>query len=151
MEDPRPQRKQLPHAPPEWLEIEGQVFFLTLCCKPRGKNQLANAEAWQSILETFHHYDRLGHWHTHRVLAMPDHLHSMVSLPAEAFLKKRVASFKAWTAKHAGVVWQRDFFDHRLRRDESFEAKSLYIAMNPVRAGLCATPGEWPYFWKKQG
>jgi hypothetical protein len=41
--------------------------------------------------------------------------------------------------------WQRDFFDHRLRDDESFEEKAAYILNNPVRAGLVNRFEDWPY------
>ena len=57
------------------------------------------------------------------------------------------AQWKEYTAKRLGLHWQRDFFDHRLRTDESFREKADYILMNPVRAGLCKSPGEWPHVW----
>ena len=78
---------------------------------------------------------------------MPDHLHALVSFRDSFFLKKRVASFKSWTSKQSAVLWQRDFFDHRLRSVEEGVAKRSYIEMNPVRAGLCKVPEEWPYVW----
>ena len=45
------------------------------------------------------------------------------------------------------IPWQRDFFDHRLRHEESFflKKKATYIRLNPVRAGLVAIPEEWPH------
>jgi len=41
--------------------------------------------------------------------------------------------------------WQEGFFDHVLRTAESYSQKWDYVRMNPVRAGLCDEPGEWPY------
>lgn len=137
------------HGTPDWLEVEGQVFFLTICCRPRGRNQLAHQIAWAAVLETCLKYEELGYWYMRRVLAMPDHLHALVSFPREALMGRRVASLKAWTAKVAGIEWQTGFFDHRIRHDESLEEKSRYIALNPVRAGLCETPEAWPYAWKR--
>ncbi|GAA5481432.1 hypothetical protein Hsar01_00641 [Haloferula sargassicola] len=64
-------------------------------------------------------------------------------------MRKRVQSFKSWTAKEAAISWQDGFFDHRIRADESLEEKSHYIAMNPVRAGLCEKPEDWDYGWKR--
>jgi hypothetical protein len=43
------------------------------------------------------------------------------------------------------IAWQRNFFDHRLRHDESLDEKVAYIRENPVRAGLIAEGEEWPY------
>jgi len=149
MHDELPRRKPLPHVPPDGVPIEGQVFFVTVCARPRGVNQLATPRAWETILETILKYQELRYWHVRRVLAMPDHLHALLSFPAEAFMKRRVASFKAWTAKAVGIRWQRDFFDHRIRNLDALEAKSAYIAHNPLRAGLCENPGDWPYQWKR--
>jgi hypothetical protein len=39
------------------------------------------------------------------------------------------------------------FFDHRLRRDESFGQKADYILHNPVRAGFVEKIEDWPYIW----
>jgi hypothetical protein len=41
--------------------------------------------------------------------------------------------------------WQEGFFDHVLRSAESYAQKWEYVRMNPVRAGLCASPEQWPY------
>ena len=144
----RPVRQRLPHDPPHWLDSTQETWFLTICCETRHKNQLALPEAWKCLLETFLKYDELGHWSARLLVAMPDHLHALVSFPDNFYLKKRIATFKSWTTKHAGIVWQRDFFDHRLRSVEEAVAKRNYIEMNPVRGGLCATPEAWPYLWK---
>jgi len=37
-----------------------------------------------------------------------------------------------------------EFFEHRLRADESAEACALYIFMNPYRAGLIGIDEVWP-------
>ena len=78
---------------------------------------------------------------------MPDHLHAIVACPREEDLAKVVTAWKRFTAREAGVIWQRGFFDHRLRSDESLEEKARYIRMNPVRKGLVADPETWPYIW----
>ena len=41
--------------------------------------------------------------------------------------------------------WQEGFFDHLLRSQESYSQKWDYVRMNPVRAGLCDMPEQWPY------
>jgi putative transposase len=60
-------------------------------------------------------------------------------------MTKVMANWKRYTASHAGIRWQRDFFDHRLRNDESFDEKAAYILQNPVRARLVARVQDWPY------
>ena len=45
----------------------------------------------------------------------------------------------------ATTLWQREFFDHILRSDESYSQKWNYVRDNPVRAGLASTADEWKY------
>jgi REP element-mobilizing transposase RayT len=48
-----------------------------------------------------------------------------------------------------GIVWQDEPWDHELRRDESLAEKIDYVCLNPVRAGLAATPDEYPWLWRE--
>src|SRR2546430_9618285 len=41
--------------------------------------------------------------------------------------------------------WQKGFFDHLLRSQESAGEKWKYVRENPVRAGLVAHSNEWTY------
>jgi len=41
--------------------------------------------------------------------------------------------------------WQKGFFDHVMRSEESYSEKWLYVAENPVRKKLAARPEDWPY------
>jgi putative transposase len=41
--------------------------------------------------------------------------------------------------------WQKGFFDHVMRSEESYSEKWLYVAENPVRKKLSARPEDWPY------
>lgn len=41
--------------------------------------------------------------------------------------------------------WQKGFFDHVMRSEESYSEKWLYVAENPVRKSLAARPDDWPY------
>ena len=47
--------------------------------------------------------------------------------------------------KRRESLWQRRFFDHVLRSDESYAQKWNYVRENPVRAGLVAKAEDWPY------
>ena len=79
---------------------------------------------------------------------MPDHLHAIMSFSPEVGMQKSIPDWKRYTCTHAGIQWQRDFFDHRLRKDESYHEKAHYIRMNPVRSGLVDVPDDWPYLWE---
>ena len=41
--------------------------------------------------------------------------------------------------------WQKGFFDHVMRSEESYSEKWLYVAENPVRKRLVPSPEDWPY------
>jgi putative transposase len=141
-----PKRTLLPHDTPNWVE-PGALFFLTVCCEPRGTNQLCREEVARHLFEAveFRHARRT--WNVRLLLLMPDHWHGLVSFPREEHMERVLSNFKEVTAKKAGVSWQRGFFDHRLRNDESIDEKAHYIRMNPVRKGLVATPEEWAWVW----
>jgi len=63
-------------------------------------------------------------------------------------MKRTITAWKRFTAKNFNISWQRDFFDHRLRNNESLEEKALYIRRNPERANLISSYEDWPYVWK---
>ncbi|HET9178667.1 MAG TPA: transposase [Terriglobia bacterium] len=81
---------------------------------------------------------------------MPTHLHLLAN-PGSRSLIDLVGAFKKKTADLAretcGIkkLWQRSFFDHRLRSYESEMEQYEYISMNPVRAGLVDHPDDWPW------
>ena len=141
-----PERKALPHEVPHWVDSGQEVYFLTLNCRERGRNQLCVPEIAEALIEsvTFRHV--AGQWFIRLFLLMPDHLHALVSFPTQGQgIQRTVAGWKGWTAKNCGIDWQRDFFEHRLRGSEGFEEKAAYIRNNPVRAGLVETADDWPW------
>jgi len=82
---------------------------------------------------------------------MPDHLHLFLSCSHE----KRIDQWTRMLKQHLGKTllnlgwkspfWQRGFFDHLIRNDESYEQKWEYVQNNPVRAGLVKNDQEWLY------
>jgi putative transposase len=69
----------------------------------------------------------------------------LIGVPSDAQLSNLIRDFKRITTRIAKVNWQRNFFDHRLRHDESENEKVAYIRANPVRARLITEGKEWPY------
>lgn len=83
---------------------------------------------------------------------MPDHLHAALSLTNQSnSLSDVLGHFKSYTTRLAwkygvkGSLWQRNFYDHIVRRDEDLIAICEYILANPVRKGLVAEISQWPY------
>lgn len=140
------QRKRLGHSVPGWIS-SGAVFFVTICCAVRRTNQLCQNEVAGCLFEAVEFRQRAHRWYVHLLLLMPDHLHALISFPAQESMATVVANFKEITAKRTGVRWQTGFFDHRLRTTESYDEKAAYIRANPVRAGLMTPADKWPWVW----
>jgi len=137
-------RKQLPHETPVGVPAEEATFFITFCAEPRGSDVLTRHS--DAILDAVRHRQESATWYCRIFLLMPDHAHALLRFPDPAHpMRRTIADFKRWTGRSGGFTWQRDFFDHRLRREESANEKADYILMNPVRAGLVDEPEQWPH------
>ena len=142
---PVPPRKILPHDSPSWIDPAKEIYFITICCQKRRVNQLALSAVAEPLIETVQHRNERGDWYAHLAMLMPDHVHFLLSFPREVRLQTTVSKWKEWTAKKLQIDWQRSFFEHRLRREESYRDKADYILLNPVRAGLIEQSEAWPF------
>jgi putative transposase len=103
------------------------VFFITICCQQRGRNQLCHSQIAEAIFASARFYWERGLWGLPLLLVMPDHLHMLATFGQDTGMKTVIRNWKRYLSNHAGIDWQRDFFDHRLRSDESFTEKANYI------------------------
>ncbi|HLP78101.1 MAG TPA: hypothetical protein VK327_14420 [Candidatus Paceibacterota bacterium] len=141
-----PSRKRLPHEVPLWVDPERSVYFITINCRQRGQNQLAVPTIVEPLVDSVRFRNEKRIWFAHLFLIMPDHVHSLMWFPpSEQTIKERITLWKRWTARQLGIHWQADFFEHRLRSEESWREKADYILANPVRKGLVREPHEWPF------
>ena len=82
---------------------------------------------------------------------MPDHMHALLNgLADDADFRRFVSMYKQRTGfefrkRTASGLWQEGYFEHVLRADEDILGVAAYIVANPVRAGLCQSPVEYPY------
>ncbi len=98
-------RKRLPHEVPQYVASnpEGDVFFITICCEPRGHNQLVTSQTWAAIKDTFEYRQQQGDLKIIMLLAMPDHLHGLLSFEGTQSMSRVVKSIKSWLAKKVGI------------------------------------------------
>jgi REP element-mobilizing transposase RayT len=82
---------------------------------------------------------------------MPNHVHIVVAPFAEHLLSNILHSWKSFTSKkinsifhRKGSIWESESFDHLIRNVSSFDRFVEYVEANPVAAGLCAKPEDWP-------
>jgi REP element-mobilizing transposase RayT len=126
-------------------------YFVTFNISTRSP-MLARPE----IHESFRAFGRKAHEKydvaVGRYVIMPDHAHLFVAFPATGItLSQWIKSLRSVLGKELLRLgfqkphWQEGFFDHLLRNSESYAEKWEYVRMNPVRAGLCRKPEDWPF------
>jgi REP element-mobilizing transposase RayT len=132
------------------LYVRTPIYFVTACTVQR-RRLLACPEIQSAFVRFAERGQELGAWIGVYAL-MPDHLHLFVALDDERItLSRWVRALKGVLShdlRQMGVAaphWQKGFFDHVLRSDESASQKWEYVRDNPVRAGLVATWDQWPY------
>jgi hypothetical protein len=82
---------------------------------------------------------------------MPNHFNFLLEGTSQesdllGFMKSfKIKSSRAYALETSQALWQKKYFDHILRSRESPESVAWYIWMNPVRAGLSAKAGEYPF------
>jgi REP-associated tyrosine transposase len=77
---------------------------------------------------------------------MPDHLHWLMTLRSGE-LSGVMRLLKGRTAGALGhPIWQPNYHDHAVRRDEDLRALARYIVANPLHAGLVKRIGDYPWW-----
>jgi putative transposase len=132
--------REYPRLPPRLYRIfpNNPVFFVTLCIYRRRK-LLATEVAHAAFNDfAFRAYSE-NNIAVGRYVIMPEHLHLFVCGPDDFKLGRWIGLLKQVLAKAVQTktnrpIWQRGFFDHLLRSDESYGQKWNYVRENPVRA-----------------
>ncbi|MBP3985677.1 transposase [Pseudoxanthomonas helianthi] len=98
-------------------------------------------------------------------VVLPDHLHCIWTLPPDdadfplrwSKIKRRtsMACREAYRDDHLSTpsrrkrrestLWQRRYWEHMIRDEDDFVRHMDYIHYNPVKHGLAAKAGDWPY------
>ena len=137
-------RKTLPHDIPSWVQ-QGALYYISFNVANRPEKPLIAPLIANALLQGLVDYEHIHRWYIRLAVVMPDHIHMIATFNLREEVKKTVCSWRAYHARKLGLDWQKDFFEHRLRSENSLEEKSFYIRMNPVRQGLCTVPEQWPY------
>ena len=143
----RTQRK--PNRLPSACYCAPSTYFVTICCDRR-RNLLSNASLARHLQVLLNDTSSKHSLRVHASCFMPDHFHGLfVPQNDSADLIAAVRNFKGAStaaARQLGVhrLWQKGFYDHILRADDSLNSVAWYI-LNPVRAGLVRSPMEWPF------
>jgi putative transposase len=124
----------------------GQAYHVVIGSKDR-VHRFITREINQSILELLSESAQTCGYRVACACLMPDHLHLLVeagSRPKELAILIRMYKSKCALSGRSDL-WQRGFYDHVVRREDSLEDLSHYILNNPVRAGLIRVGEDWPW------
>jgi len=159
-----PQRKTPAHLPVRESFNKVIIVFLTVCTDKK-RTILARSDIHDLLRTVWTHAD---HWRVGRYVIMPDHIHlfcspgRLDSLPLTRWVQfwksaasrqwprnldatKRVPPNNGGPRSVVAEVWQKSYWDTQLRKGGSYSEKWEYVRHNPVRAGLCPSPDDWPF------
>jgi len=136
---------RLAHKIPGWIP-DGAIFHIRIRCSSENRKPLTLPSFAPAILESVRTYVRIQRWHCLLFLLMPDHLHALLQFSSEDGLSGTIQGWKRYHRRMNGIVWQDNFFDHRIRTQSELADKFAYIEQNPVVCGLCGEAQDWP--WK---
>ena len=100
-------------------------------------------------------------FHIDAWIVLPEHMHCLWTLPdGDTDFSMRWQAIKtafsrnvppgeyrsaSRIAKGERGVWQRRFWEHTIRDDRDYAQHMDYIHLNPIKHGLVASVGNWPY------
>ena len=117
-----------------------------------GPLYLRQPEIAGMMVEAIRYRDHVsGEYDLHSFVVMANHVHLLVT--PHVAVAQIMQSLKRFTARECNKAlgftgkpfWQDESYDRLVRDKIEFERISRYIEMNPVNAGLAASPEEFPW------
>lgn len=141
--------------------IAGATWFVTLVSHER-RPVLIEPAVRVALRGALHKVRRRLPFHINAIVLLPDHLHCVVTLPpGDAALALRISMIKRLTSQavrdHVPVLdetrlkrrelglWQRRYWEHRIRDETDFERHVDYVHWNPVKHQWVGCVAEWPF------
>lgn len=137
----------------------GSTWFFTLNLADRQSRALTDNI---DLLRTgFHYCMKRYPWHIDAIVILPDHLHALWTLPpGDADYALRWRLIKTWFSRNLSIdervsesrrskgergIWQRRFWEHRIRDENDFARHVDYIHHNPRKHGHVERVADWPW------
>jgi len=141
----------------------GAYYFFTLVTYKRAS--IFVAEAIFQLLRISIRQVKLEYpFHLEAIVVLPDHLHLLMALPEDDDgYSKRIAKMKKYFGdrylpmnrsfslsesgkkRHERAIWQRRFWEHRIRNQSDLEKHIHYIHYNPVKHGHVRSVEDWKW------
>ncbi|SFG50775.1 REP-associated tyrosine transposase [Sulfitobacter dubius] len=134
-------------------------YFFTLRLARRGDDALLRhiSILRQSMRETLARKP----FQINAITVLPDVIHTVWTLPKDDHdYPNRIGMWKARFSKHLPPaphrslqqikrgekgIWQRRFWEHRIRDQADFRRHCDLVHLSPMHAGLCDRPEDWPF------
>jgi REP element-mobilizing transposase RayT len=90
-------------------------------------------------------------WQLHAYCLMGNHFHLVLDTPGAniaAGMQYLKSSYALWfneAKPREGHLFERRYYSGLVDREAHFFAACRYVVLNPVRAGLCRHPADWPW------
>ena len=140
----------------------GATWFFTVVTEGR-RPWLCSPVAVAALRDAFVATNEKAPFGVLAAVVLPDHLHVVWSQPqGDAAFGKRWALIKRHVGalvelpgnpgstpsrrrRHERGLWQRRFWEHRIRDEDDLQRHVDYIHFNPVKHGLVKCVAEWPH------
>lgn len=123
-------------------------YVVTLCLQPR--HAIFVPDVADVLLNEMQRMTTEGCWTLRCSTVMPDHAHLFFTLGERLTLSQTIARLKTKTqalVRRFGTGWQNNFYDHKVRPNDSIESIMRYIYLNPYHAGLIQPIDSWMHFY----
>ena len=139
---------------------KGGTYFFTLVTHKR-REILCDLENVKLLREAFKYVMDRHPFTIDAHVILPDHLHFIWTLPSgdndfstrwrliKSFFTRNIdPRYKEQTcgsrlAKKEQTIWQRRFWEHKVRDEKDMKSHIEYIHFNPVKHGLVKAPCDW--------
>ncbi len=147
---------ELAHLENDQREIERRTRIEQWLDSGMGCCVLSHPAVALYVQNAFLHFHE-ERYQLHAWCIMPNHVHVLIEpLTNLATIVQGWKSFTArWVLEKQGKfalkipapnqVWMREYWDRYIRDEEHYRRAVDYIHHNPVKAGLCRTPEDWPW------
>jgi len=139
------------HAKRERFNCKDAIYHIVTRCnnkEPLIKNELDFIKYKFILKKCKEKYGFL----LHDYAIMNNHAHLLIKLFITTNISQIMHSINRWYArwynehyKRKGHFWEDRFYGEIIKDDIQLLAVMRYIDLNPVKAGLCKDPTEWPY------
>lgn len=134
------------------VSVRGQYYLLTTSTHNR-RNIFCSPETAQVVLNCLQWLNEQNVIDLEAAVVMPDHLHFVAELKSGT-LSQLMHSLKSYSAKkintllnNSGRIWQAQYYDHAIRKNEALIDVIKYCLNNPVRAELVKDFHEYPHWF----